>query len=515
MKCDEIRQNFMDYLDGSLTAKEEKNLFDHLEDCTGCREELAELKRLVNEIHESKTDISVPEDFMENVRARALKIDLQAEKRKRRPLRILLIAAVILTMSVVTVFAARDPIMELIKRINPESRINNIVEKGMGDKLNISTIDKDIKITITDVAADDIQTLIVFKIEDLKSGKEYRVKYDDGIDIKERWGAQIKDTTIKMYNSVFNTAGKNTLTLYPIDTDTKTINLAFVRLETITGNDKKVIQGNWKFEIPIKKYSGKSYNIKANVKLDNYVIFFNKVTISPTLTTLYFTHSSGYNRNEQISGLEDMRIIANGKEYKPYNFGNGDWNPYSTIGYGDNKMTFDSMYFDNPKDIQIKLSRISTEITEEKPKEFVIKLDETSSQEFEYLGTKLYIKNLKVGEDITFDLEQPVYSEKHEILSTEFRPANENSSRRSFSSVGNYNKIYYVDKDGNKYEYFDALVRWDEIREKRPVVYIANTTWKLHPVDGFEIKKEKYIKMVINRYSKTKFVNEVVKVKLK
>lgn len=515
MKCDEIRQSFMDYLDGSLTAQEDKNLIEHLEDCTGCREELAELKRLVSGIDISFDAINVPEDFMKNIRSRALKIDFPAEKTKRRPLRVLLIAAAILTMSVVTVFAAREPIMELIKRISPESRINNIVDKGMGDRLNISKLDKDIKITITDVAADDIQTLISFKIEDLKNGKEYRVKFDDGINIKERWGAQIKDTTIKMYSSVFNTGGKGTLNLCPIDTDKKTINLAFVKLETNTGAAKEVIQGNWNFEIPIKKYSGKSYDIKAGIKIDDYVIFFNRITISPTLTTLYFNHSSGYNRNESISGLEDMRIISKGKEYKPYNFGNGDWNPYSTVGYGDEKMTFDSMYFDNPVDIQIKLSGISTRITEEKPKEFVINLDETTPQEFEYLGTKLYINNLKVGEDITFDLTQPVYSKKHEILSTNFWPANEHSPEKSFSTVGSYNKVYYMDKDDNKYEYLDALLKWEEIREKRPVMYIANTNYTLHPVDGFDITKEKSIRMVIDGYSKTKFVDEVVKVKLK
>jgi hypothetical protein len=511
MKCDEIRQSFMDYLGGSFSTEEEKNIIDHLEVCKECREELAELKRLVNEINQGSESINVPEDFMKNIRARALKIDLQAAKIKRRPLRVLFIAAVILTMSVITVFAVRDPIMELIKRVSPESRINNIVDKGMGDRLNISKIDKDIKITITDVVADDIQTLISFKIEDLKSGKEYRVKYDDGIDIKERWVPQINDTTVKMYNSIFNTEGKGTLTLYPIDTDKKTINLAFIRLETNTGGAKEVIQGNWNFEIPIKKYSGKSYDIKASIKVDDYVIFFNRITISPTLTTLYFNHSSGYNRNEQISGLEDMRIIAKGKEYKPYNFGNG----YSTIGYGDNEMTFDSMYFDNPKDIQIKLSRIGTSITEEKPKEFVIRIDGTSPQEFEYLGTKLYIDNLKVGEDITFDLKQPAYNKKHEIISTNFWPANEHSSEKYFSAGGNFNEPYYVDKDDNKYEYLDALARWDEIRDKRPVIYIAKTSWKLHPVGGFDIKKEKSIRMVIDGYSKTKFVDEVVKIKLK
>lgn len=415
----------------------------------------------------------------------------------------------------VSALAAREPIMELIKQISPESRISNIVDKGMGDRLNMYKIDKDIKITITDVVADDIQTLISFKIEDLKNGKEYRLKYDNGIYIKERWGEGNIDTTIKMYNSLFNTGGKGTLTLYPIDVDEKTINLAFIKLETGASDAKEVIEGNWDFQIPIKKYHGKSYDIKASVKVDDYVINFNRISISPTITQLYFNCSDGGKQDEKIIGLEDMRIVAKGKEYKPYNFGNGDWNPYSTIGYGGKEMTFDSMYFDNPKDIQIKVSRISTNITEEQPKEFLIRLDETSTQEFEYIGTKLYIENLKVDEDITFDLRQPVYSKNFEIVYTGFWPANGHSSEKYFSTVGNSNEVYYIDKDGKKYEYFDALLRWNEIRDKRPVPYIANTRYKLQPVEGFDIKKEKSIKMVVDGYSKTKFVNEVVTVKLK
>ena len=59
------------------------------------------------------------------------------------------------------------------------------------------------------------------------------------------------------------------------------------------------------------------------------------------------------------------------------------------------------------------------------------------------------------------------------------------------------------------------MLKWEEIRDKRPVMYIANTSWKLQPVDGFDIKKEKSIRMVIDGYSKTKFVDEVVKVKVK
>lgn len=514
MRCDEIKSNFIDYIDRSLTAEEERELINHLEECAECNEELAALKKLVNEMDENREDISVPEDFMKNIRDRALKIDIPGAKKKRRHLRVLLIAAAILTMSAVTAIAAKEPIKELIKLISPEARVTNIVDRGMGDRLNISKTDKDIKVTITDVAADGIQTLISFKIEDLKSGKVYNVKYDDGIDIKERWIEQIKDTTIDMYTSLFNNEGRGTLTLYPIDTEEKTINLAFTKLETKTGGAKEVIEGNWNFEIPIKKHQSRSYDIKAVIKVQHYTIEFNKITISPTLTKLSFNCRNGSKENEEVLGLEDVRIVADGKEYKPYNFGL-EWDAYSTIGFGKNEMTFDSMYFDNPKDIEIKVSRIYTKITEDRPKEFFIKLDETGPQEFEYLGSKLYINNLKVGEDITFDLKQPEYNNKYVVLYTEFWPYDEHSSKKNFSGAGNYNEVYYVDKDNNKYEYNDAILRWDEIREKRPVMYIANTSKKLHPSAGLDLKKEKFIRMIIDGYSKVEFVDETAKARLK
>jgi hypothetical protein len=515
MECDDIRLNFIDYLDNNLTAEEEKKLIDHIEGCAECRKELENLKKLVNEMNENAEGISVPEDFMDNIRQRAIKIDFPGIKKKRTPLRILLIAAAILIMSVVTVFAAKNSLTELIKLMSPESRISNTVNNGIGSRLNISKTDKNIKITITDVVADDIQTLISYKIEDLNNGKEYNVKYDDGIDIKERWGQQIKDTNIKMYTSIFNNDSKGTITLYPIDAEKKTINLSFTKLETKTGDTKEVIEGNWNFQIPIKKYECRSYNINATVKVNDYVINFNKITISPTLTKVNFNCSNGGKKNEKVLDLEDIRIIANGKEYKPYSFGLGNWNPYSTMGYGDKEMTFDSMYFDNPKEIEIRITRINTEITEEKPKEFVVRLDETGSQEFEYLGTKLIINNLKVGENITFNLKQPINSRIFETLNTEFWPYNEHNSEKYFSAAGNYNEVYYIDKDNKKYGFYDASLIWNEIRKKNPVLYIANTSYKLHPSDGFDIKHEKFIRMIIDGYTKTVFVNGSAKIKLR
>jgi hypothetical protein len=514
MNCEDVRLSFIDYIDKKLTAEEERNLLSHIENCAECREEFEELKKLVIDMDESSEAISVPEDFMSNVRSRALKINVPAEKRKRRPLRVLLIAAVILTLSAVTAIAAKVPIIELIKLINPESRLISIVDKGVGNRLNISKTDKDIKITITDVVADDIQTLISFKIEDLKSGKIYGVNYKDGIDIKEKWVEQLKDTDIEMYTSIFNSEGKGTITLYPIDTDKKTINLAFTKLETKIGDSMEFVEGNWSFEIPIEKHIGKSYDINAVVKVDHYTLEFKKITISPTLTTLSFNCRNGGKENERVTGLEDIRIFADGKEYKPYNFGLG-WNAYSTIASGDKGVTFETMYFDNPKNIEIKVSRINTEIKEKKPKELLIKLDETGPQEFEYLGSKLYINNLKVGEEITFDLNQPEYSKEHESLYTHMMPYDDFSAEKHFSSLGGYEEFYYIDKNNNKYEYNDALLRWDELRDKNLLLYIANTKYKLKPSAGLDLKKEKFIRLSIEGYRKTVFVDETAKVKLK
>jgi hypothetical protein len=515
MNCEDIRLSFIDYLDGNLNNEEEKILFSHIEECAECREEIEELKKLTKELDDSREAVSIPEDFMSNIRNRALKISAPTAKIKRKPLRVILIAAVILTLSAVTAFAAKEPLIKLLRLINPESRIISLVDKGAGNRLNISKIDKDIKITITDVVADDIQTLISFKIEDLKSGKIYGVSYKDGIDIKEKWVEQLQGTNIEMYTSLFNSEGKGTLTLYPIDTDKKTINLTFRKLETKVGDYMDVLEGNWNFEIPVEKQLGKTYDINAVIKVDHYTLEFQKMVVSPTLTKLSFNCRNGGKENEKIIGLENIRIIADGKEYKPYNYGHGDWNAYSTVGYGKDEMSFESMYFDKPKNIEIRVTRISTEITEEKPKEFLIKLDETSTQEFEYGSSKLLVKNLKVGEEITFDLNQPDYSKGYEMLTTYFEPYEEHSSKKHFSTLGSYNEVYYIDKENNKYDYFDALSRWDEIRDKAPAIYIANSSYKLKPSDGLDMKKEKFIKMIIEGYRKTVFVDAAAKVKLR
>lgn len=272
-----------------------------------CRKVLRDNKRVL-----PAEDIEISSDFMDNLSAGVNKTSFN-KKKKIKPLRTILIAAVILTLSVATVFAAKEPILELFKLINPQPRITTMVDKGVGNRLNISKTDKDIKITITDVLADDLQTLISYKIEDLKSGKYYNVPYADGISIDERWGETAEYSNMEMYTSQFNFEDKGTLKLFAIDTEEKNIHLTFKKLTTSNEGNLETIEGKWDFELPIKKYSGKSYDLNSTIKVDNYTFDLKQSFDCTKYKNISYTFqpqeghsaekyfSSGYNSIHQLS----------------------------------------------------------------------------------------------------------------------------------------------------------------------------------------------------------------------
>lgn len=503
MNCDEIRNYFIDYIDGNLSDEEFNMVTAHFKSCSSCNEELSYLQGMIKEIEADRDSIEVPGDFLSSINNRVNVPKLSGIRKRKLSMRTILIAAVILILSVVTVFAAKEPILEFIKKINPSGRIEALVDKGVGERLNISAVDKDIRITVTDVIADDIQTLVKYKIEDLKSSREYYVDIKSGIEVKERWG---------MYTSIFNYDNKGTLTLHPIDSNEKTIPLTFKELSFKSGDSVEKVQGNWSFKIPIKKQKSRTYDINQTVRGDGYTIDINKITISPTLTVLSF-NLRGSNEGEWNEGLEDLILIADGREYPPYNFGHGDWNSYSTLGWGSNEMTFESMYNDNPKNIKIKVKRIQVFVKESK--EFTIDLTKSTPQEFEYMGTKITIDNIKVDKDISFDRYEALDNRKYSVLKEYTTIMEGPNPEKYFSTFANYKEIFYMDRHGNKYEYYDALSRWEEIRDKDPVLYITKTHFQMHPSDKLNIKELKSLKMTIEGYSKTKFVDETIKVKLK
>jgi hypothetical protein len=69
MNCDDIKELLSDYVDGVLDPKTKALVDEHLSACKGCKEELASLKALVNELG-SLESVAPPGDFLDQLHER-------------------------------------------------------------------------------------------------------------------------------------------------------------------------------------------------------------------------------------------------------------------------------------------------------------------------------------------------------------------------------------------------------------------------------------------------------------
>ena len=69
MNCEEIKELLSEYVDGVLDAKTKALVDEHLSTCKGCKEELASLKALVNELG-SLEPVAPPGDFLDQLHER-------------------------------------------------------------------------------------------------------------------------------------------------------------------------------------------------------------------------------------------------------------------------------------------------------------------------------------------------------------------------------------------------------------------------------------------------------------
>lgn len=73
MKCNDIQDLLSPYLDGVLTSVENELISEHLKSCDACRQELEDLKEIIN-IMQSLDDVPLPEDFQDQIHEKLLSI---------------------------------------------------------------------------------------------------------------------------------------------------------------------------------------------------------------------------------------------------------------------------------------------------------------------------------------------------------------------------------------------------------------------------------------------------------
>lgn len=327
MDCNSFKDKMLDYIDGCLTKEEKDKIEEHIKNCIECYGEYMKLKSTIDYIKDKANRINTNKEL--NLNPHSFK-----KKSVRRFTRTSLIAAILILILVTAVFASE--IYNYIKwwKKNSEKRLSaweELIEKGVGQKLNISATDKNIRVTAEGVIADDINTIILLKIEDLKGNTRFVPPARDipgdpslivGGDITKRYeGAPISYEIIctPLYAEDENTI-KIMVYTSPMSKYKGKIEInidELISYLTESGESIERITGNWNLTIPAEKIKAKHYPIDKTIDLGGNELTIERITIAPTVTRIYYKLDVYNEENRRF--IDDVSfIIKHGnKTYGP------------------------------------------------------------------------------------------------------------------------------------------------------------------------------------------------------
>ncbi len=486
MNCNDTQELLMDYLEGNLDKMARKEFELHLNECKSCEKELKDFQQTIVVLESESDAIQIPDDFMGNVRQAVT--DTQKSRRKiyQRPAVMGLVAALFLTLFVGTAVATNSfaNFMEWWKDFGnkQDERMQDYVQHGLGDSLNLVADSNGVKVTITSVVADDIQTLIYYEIEDQQKENKYMINYTDGLQIAnqdELWSRKDEPfySPVNNHLNIYSESShvyKGRLGTAPLSVNEGTIQLELSKLQRVidvpgheeasqrlTTENIEFIEGDWHFDIPVKKHPAIVHELQVETEIDGNPVIFEKLTIAPTITVLSYRY-----RNENPDRRMDYMTIASleSKGKRVYT------DPFRLGGYGGGggyasswnsaEATFESLYFEKPTDIRVHIGSASFSIMEKA--DFALDVSKAFPQVFEYLGNTISIDHIEVGERTTIEMTEKLNPERtYEMLDYHFYDKDDRGSL-SASMDG-----YYIDKKGKKYKASENFYRLNELENPR------------------------------------------------
>lgn len=405
MNCEFVKESLLDYIDGNLNNENIELIKEHLDTCSDCRTEYLDLKLTIDHITDNSRKINTEED---------INLDTKINKRHfKRIARTGLIAAVFSLMFVITAFATdMFGFLEYWKKSSEVtlSAWEQLIENGVGQKLDISATDNDIKITAEGVISDEINTIILLKIEDLK-GKERYIPdfYRDNREISITLDGDISSnyfsediplwTRDALYYEDENTVGFM-INTNPITKDEGNIDIQINMLTPFYSSksveDRDIIHGNWNISIPVKQIPAKTYIVNRNIDLDGNNLIINKVILAPTVTVIDYTLDGFNKREDYLIGDITFFIKSGFKNYER-----------SELSYSLNGISYDnfvsqgeshlqSLYLKDPKDIDLIINTYDY-----KKKGFgIYDIDyDNLPQTIDYKGSKIVIEEMIEEDD--------------------------------------------------------------------------------------------------------------------
>jgi len=526
MNCKETQEHFIDYLEGTIDETTRKEIEQHLTECESCNNDMKELQQIVAGLDSESDLIQVPVDFMSNVRNAVSSTQESRRKKSKHRATMGIVATLFLTLFVGTAVATNSftSVMDWWKDLSnkQDEQMQGYVQQGLGEFLNLEAESNGVKVTITSVVADDIQTLIYYEIEDQQKDNTYMINFSEGLQITNQdkiWKSEDEPSYSSVNNhltiySDSNQVFKGRLGAAPMSTDEGVIQLELSKLErvdnttstaegsqSISVGTNEFIEGDWRFDIPVKKHPAIVHEFEVETEIDGNPVIFDKLTIAPTITVLSYRY-----RNENSDREMQYLTIASleskgGHVYDQLGLAGYGGSGGSTDGWNSVEATFESLYFEKPTDVRIHIGSAAFSVEEQV--QFAIDISKELPQTFEYLGSEISIEQIEVGKRTKIEMTEELNKNRaYEMFDYRFY---DKDGRGSLSSSVDG---YYIDTDGKKYKASDNFYRLNEL--EHPRFFSTEHQIELHRDD----KEGDFVPAVleIEGYSVTSFYEDIIEI---
>ncbi|WP_280771957.1 DUF4179 domain-containing protein [Salipaludibacillus daqingensis] len=437
MKCETCQWQLMEVLDETLDETNRNQVLAHVKTCPLCRKELEELKEVHGILIRTNDEVEVPTGWLsrleENVNERAGFKTTGRVKRWWAGV----VAALFSFLLVATAFATdgfRDfsTFWQDVTESDLEAR-DRVIEAGYGERLNESVEHNGVRLTITDVIADEIQTVVYYEVKDLEGDRQLSPVFSEGIHIKnedEIWPSQEEyDNSLGSHVNLYEEEegfNQGKITFGPIETEKASMDLLLTKLEFLpeegTTNEESSIdpysyeseevEGEWSFEVSLTKHPLRTYDLDGEIyEVNGHRFKFQELLIGPTTSQLVYEFE--LNNEVEQEFVTDFVSLAginvNGTLYEEEMFGPGVYSSADNSKFSSATVSFESIYFETFDQLEIDFGQEMRSFDEMKEVSFHINELPTS---FIYLGNEVTLIKaeeqngeliLQVEEDIDQD----------------------------------------------------------------------------------------------------------------
>ncbi len=520
--CMEFQNQFFDYLNWSLVRQKKIDLEIHIHTCQSCQKVLASVQNVVLTLREA-VNLEIPEGFIKHITSKVNEtLNRRLLVKKKRTIKSIVVASLLAVTLLVGFFTNGFGYLYyswLDFRQLEDEQLLSYLKSGLGEPLNLEEESNGIKVKIKTAIADEYQTLIYFEIEDTNDdSNKYMINVFDGVYI-ENEREILDDRAFPFFNFPIEKIGQEKdenifsgkFSLLPISQESGTIKLKLTNLLKVTENssspeeliyrnynERKVVVGDWSFDIPVTKHASIEQELNKQIEIEGVPITFKKIDFAPTTTVLEYD----FERMQGQKHINEIRIQSlenEGKISKAHLYGYH----YSRNGFY--QSSFDSHYFEQPKEIKVQFSSILSFVEDRVT--FDLNEESTTPQTVEYLGNTISINNIIDGERKRVEfIDAQVEGRVYESLHFEFKNENDEPLNMNFHSSDGV----LIDRNGKTYD--QTEYNWFMSNTEPPRYFQTKID-----VELFEQGSNEGVfpdKLHIHGYSTINYIDDVVEITL-